>query len=35
MVKPKRMRWTGYVAGMRIKRNSLDYWWENEKEGGR
>jgi hypothetical protein len=33
MIKSRRMRWTGHVAGMRKKKkNAVGYWWENQKE---
>jgi hypothetical protein len=31
MIKPKRMRWVGYVEQME-KSNAYGYWWENQRE---
>jgi hypothetical protein len=32
MIKSRRMRWAGHVARMGEKRNTLEYWWESQKE---
>jgi hypothetical protein len=32
MIKSRRMRWTGHVTRMRVKRNAYRYWWESRKE---
>jgi hypothetical protein len=32
MIKSRRMRWTGHVARMRLRRMHIGYWWENQKE---
>jgi hypothetical protein len=31
IIKSRRMRWVGHVAGMRIG-TRIDYWWESQRE---
>jgi hypothetical protein len=33
MIKSRRMRLTRNVAHMEEKRNAIEFWWENQKEG--
>jgi hypothetical protein len=32
MIKPRRMRWAGYVTQMGRKEMRIGYWWESQKE---
>jgi hypothetical protein len=32
MIKTRRMRWAGHVAGMGKRGTRLGYWWENLRE---
>jgi hypothetical protein len=32
MIKPRRMRWAGYVARTRRRGMHIGYWWESYKE---
>jgi hypothetical protein len=32
MIKSKRMRWAGHVAGIRRRGMYIGYWWESQKE---
>jgi hypothetical protein len=32
IMKSRRMRWTGYVAGMVRRGMHIGYWWESQKE---
>jgi hypothetical protein len=32
MIKPRRIRWVGYVARRGTKRNANRVWWGSEKE---
>jgi hypothetical protein len=31
MIKSKRMRWEGHVAGMGRRGTHIGYWWESQK----
>jgi hypothetical protein len=33
MIKSRRTRWAGHVAGRGRKGNHIGYWWEIQKEG--
>jgi hypothetical protein len=32
IIKSRRMRWSGHVAGMGRRRTRIDYWWESQRE---
>jgi hypothetical protein len=31
IIKSRRMRWAGNVAGMERRGTRIDYWWENQR----
>jgi hypothetical protein len=33
IIKPRRMRWAGYVARMGRRGMHIGYWWESQREG--
>jgi len=33
VIKSRRMRWAGHVAGMGEERGCIGYWWGNRREG--
>jgi hypothetical protein len=32
IIKSRKMRWTGHVAGMGRRGTRIDYWWESQRE---
>jgi hypothetical protein len=32
IIKSRKMRWAGHVAGMGRRGTRIDYWWESQRE---